>query len=361
LRIGATVRIQIVCFVFWVGGCGGLLESIEAGNTDRAATLLANGADLNERDKGGRGPLHVAARDGHEELVRIMLEKGADPNITDRLACTPLWYVARSAAKTAVSIAQLLIEHGAEINVVCGFAAQTPLIVASASGNAELVQLLLAHNADATVLDASGRTAMAWAGERFPELARRMQRASWQQTPHVVPQDDRIGAFQMGAPLDNVFGFCPAATKIALEFPPMLAGARFDYSGSCAAPIPELNVPVKISHPLSCDGRLCLLWIDIDVADFVETMARITRSLEPLLGRPMVDGITDDCKELSAFAECLKTGRTKPAFVWQVKTGLWILLIADATAPAPLRLLYANAEAMERLQRQGSTPASAVP
>lgn len=52
--------------------------------------LLDAGADVNERDEGGRSALHLAVFSGSEELVSLLLARGADPNAQDHKGVTPL-------------------------------------------------------------------------------------------------------------------------------------------------------------------------------------------------------------------------------------------------------------------------------
>ena len=52
-------------------------------------------------------------------------------------------------------VAQLLIEHGAKVNIADHYGT-TALIVASTAGNHDVVELLLNHNANPDVRDQSG-------------------------------------------------------------------------------------------------------------------------------------------------------------------------------------------------------------
>ena len=55
------------------------------------STLLQHGgADIHAVDRGGRTPLHYAAKRGKEDLVRLLINKGADIHLQDNYGYTPL-------------------------------------------------------------------------------------------------------------------------------------------------------------------------------------------------------------------------------------------------------------------------------
>jgi len=72
-----------------------------------AALLLADGADVNARDKTGCTPLHWAAEWDHEEVAGVLLDDGADVDAQDGDGRTPL---PRAASE---QMRKLLRRHGA--------------------------------------------------------------------------------------------------------------------------------------------------------------------------------------------------------------------------------------------------------
>ena len=52
--------------------------------------LIANGADVNAKDKYPFTPLHIAALNGHKEIVELLIAAGADVNAEDGDGYTPL-------------------------------------------------------------------------------------------------------------------------------------------------------------------------------------------------------------------------------------------------------------------------------
>ena len=88
------------------------------------------------------------------EVVRMLVGAGADPNLADKKGKTPL-----IANSRYLDIAQILIAHGANVNVRAsdGF---TPLLNA---GTVELTRFLLEHGADPFAKTDQGETALDWA------------------------------------------------------------------------------------------------------------------------------------------------------------------------------------------------------
>ena len=71
------------------------------------------GTDVNEKDKYGDAPLHIAAVRTSVEVAKLLIEKGADVNIKTKWGRTPL---AEAASVGSREIAELLIAEGADIN-----------------------------------------------------------------------------------------------------------------------------------------------------------------------------------------------------------------------------------------------------
>ncbi|XP_015120588.1 poly [ADP-ribose] polymerase tankyrase [Diachasma alloeum] len=73
--------------------------------------LLANGADVHAKDKGGLVPLHNACSYGHYEVTELLVKHGALVNVADLWRFTPLH---EAAAKGKCEIVRLLLRHGAD-------------------------------------------------------------------------------------------------------------------------------------------------------------------------------------------------------------------------------------------------------
>ncbi len=150
--------------------------------------LLANGANVNAKTVDGQTPLHFAQQkeivrlllDHHADVsiagtrllsaverddfavVQSLLEAGANPNVRDR--SQSLLHLAIQHSR--VDIRELLLAHGANINMQSNMGWGTPLIEAVVAGNTLAVMTLLAHGADPNLVNGDGRSALLLARER---------------------------------------------------------------------------------------------------------------------------------------------------------------------------------------------------
>lgn len=101
-----------------------------------------------------RTAISAAAQRGDYPAVALLLQAGADPGTIVDMQEKPLHFAAMSR-NTAV--AQILLEHGARVNVYCRQCCfKTPLGIAVAHGNEEMVALFLKHGADPTIEEGYG-------------------------------------------------------------------------------------------------------------------------------------------------------------------------------------------------------------
>ncbi|HKX61427.1 MAG TPA: ankyrin repeat domain-containing protein, partial [Verrucomicrobiae bacterium] len=120
---------------------------------EKAALLVAAGAQVKARSTLGNTALHLAARKpGNHRTVRLLLDRGADVNATNIFGATAL--MAAAAAGDLDSV-RLLLDCGANINARPsmdgdGFiwgGGRTPLMWAAFQGNEPLAKLLLERGA----------------------------------------------------------------------------------------------------------------------------------------------------------------------------------------------------------------------
>jgi len=105
-------------------------------------------------------PLNHAAFWGREETVKILIDNGLDINFTPkavtRKSRSPLHIAARLGH---LKVAQILISHGANVNIQDGYG-DTPLYGAVSKGKKEIVELLVAKGAELEVKNSFGRTVL---------------------------------------------------------------------------------------------------------------------------------------------------------------------------------------------------------
>ena len=78
-----------------------LHEAAANGHTSLVDLLVACGADINSRSKGGHTPLHLAAKGGHPEAAQLLLSYKADLGLKDVLGKTAK-QVAEASSKDGV-------------------------------------------------------------------------------------------------------------------------------------------------------------------------------------------------------------------------------------------------------------------
>lgn len=134
-----------------------LTLAISAGKAGLLRTLLSSGrpADLKRRDARGRTALHQALSDDRFELAHLLVEAGADVNLVTGGSSL----LATAVAAQNESRVVFLLQHGADPHAAQDDG-RTPLHLACSRGNLTLVRRLLEAGADPNHADAAGRTAL---------------------------------------------------------------------------------------------------------------------------------------------------------------------------------------------------------
>lgn len=166
-----------------------LSKAVANGNLDLVRLLLkSNVVNVNERNNWGETPLMIAVNQNNLAIAEILLKSGANPNGKDNNEKTALmsavanrsleitnillrWNVnlneKNKDGETAIfysidneKITNLLLNHGADVNVIEERNGRTPLMLAAQRGAINVVKSLLKHGADTNILDRNGLTAL---------------------------------------------------------------------------------------------------------------------------------------------------------------------------------------------------------
>lgn len=155
------IDLRIVPCLMLVGFCG--LPEVQAGRNVQSPRTAA------ESPLRGDEKIHLAVDAGDLTTVRTLLE--AHPNwldLRDKDQRTPLMRAClnRQTMRRQVEIARLLIERGADVNVIDNWM-HTPLIAASVGygPDFDLITLLVAKGADVNRAGRNGITPLHWAAQ----------------------------------------------------------------------------------------------------------------------------------------------------------------------------------------------------
>ncbi len=140
-----------------VNGAGftALMLAVAAGNTNEAADLIRQGANLNAQNHRGETALLLALRQGDGAMAHILLAAGADPNLADFDCYAPLFTAVHPDGDAAT--VELLLAKGAAVNQK-NCLGETALHRAAYLGCPELASRLIAAGAAVDEPDRHGNT-----------------------------------------------------------------------------------------------------------------------------------------------------------------------------------------------------------
>jgi len=137
-----------------------LMEAAGRGNLETVRALLAAKADPNAKDvKGGQTAVMWATQQRQTAVVEELLRNGAEAEVGSKTGFTPLMFAAQ---KNDVATARVLVAAGAKVNDVQPQIKLTPIIIASAMVNTEMVKFLLDNGANPNVVEWIGYSPLGW-------------------------------------------------------------------------------------------------------------------------------------------------------------------------------------------------------
>ena len=149
-------------------------EIARRGDTEVMQALLQAGLDPGLRDPRGYDLLMIAAYSGHADMVDLLLSHDADPDGRDPAGNTPLIGL---GFKGFPDVARKLLAGGADPDARNG-AGATALHFAAMFRQEALLDILLEHGADTTIVDSQGNTPADVAqGHGHADIAERLETA----------------------------------------------------------------------------------------------------------------------------------------------------------------------------------------
>ena len=141
-------------------------DAVKCGDVQKFQKYLQNGIDVNlleETDSKRDSALIAACRLGREEIVRVALDFNAKNDPHPEFGQTALQVAVASGhincAKLILETAELSEVDHVIVNHADGNQ-EAPLHIASRCGNPNMVELLINHGADVTLVDSNGRTSL---------------------------------------------------------------------------------------------------------------------------------------------------------------------------------------------------------
>ena len=135
-------------------------QRVAAGDEVSVGNFLRIGYSPDTANSQGVPIICVATRNGHKKIVELLLERGADVNVLSQdRGNSPLMEAAVRGDDVSV---RRFLESGANPNLISK-SGQTALMLAIGEGHTDIVKVLLEYKADPDIKDSLGMTARMYA------------------------------------------------------------------------------------------------------------------------------------------------------------------------------------------------------
>lgn len=145
-----------------------LINAIIHDDFEEVETLIEGGINLNQENEDGITPLLTAAMNDNLELVKLLIDNGAKVNYVGSTGYSVLNSLASNSNVTeeTLSIIQMLINNGANINEKEPIEGFTPLLHAIENNNIDIIKLLIDNDVDVNITDNFGTTPLLLAANK---------------------------------------------------------------------------------------------------------------------------------------------------------------------------------------------------
>jgi len=131
-----------------------LFAAIQNHQHEKLEALLRSGEDVEQKNKFGTRPLSFAVNHHDIKSVKLLLEYGANPNVIDGYGeYSPL---SAASMRNQIETVKLLLDYGADVNYRYNKSETALTVATKGCKHFKIVQLLLEHGADPKIKDEFG-------------------------------------------------------------------------------------------------------------------------------------------------------------------------------------------------------------
>ncbi len=143
------------------GGSTPITQALLSEKYGLVREIIKHGADINYANSSGQTPLIYATYYNQKKLVELLIKKGADLDLQSNTGWTALHFTANSIENQShdgSDIAKLLIKNGASLELKNNTGA-TPLFLAASNGRISVLNLFIKNGSNVNeIKDSNGRT-----------------------------------------------------------------------------------------------------------------------------------------------------------------------------------------------------------